>query len=91
MKALRVILIIPLALYGIGALVGAIFCLINPSKQAEMQGLGEMILSLEKLTLLSEAMPAGKVWLYFSAIALLVTEMKEGYMFAITLGYIKLI
>ncbi len=31
------------------------------------------------------------MWLYFSAIALLARNMKEGYMYAVTLGFIKLI
>jgi hypothetical protein len=91
MKTLRIILIALLVLYGLGALVGAIFSLFNQAKMAEMQHLGEMTVGLEKLLLLSGAMLAGQVWLYFSAIALLVKNMKEGYMYAVTLGFIELI
>src|SRR5436190_2786901 len=91
MKPLRVILIIVLVLYGLGALTGAIFSLFNQTKQAEIQHLGEMTVGLEKLLLLSGAMLAGQVWLYFSAIALLVRNMKQGYMYAVTLGFIELI
>ena len=71
--------------------MGGIFCLFNPAKQAEMQHLGGMSVGLEKLLLLSGAMLIGQVWLYFSAIALLVRGMKEGYMYAVTLGFIELI
>lgn len=91
MKTLRIILIVLLVLYGAGALMGAIFCFFNQAKQAEIQHLGEMTEGLSKLLFLSGAMLAGQVWLYFSAIALLVTKMKEGYMYAITLGFIELI
>lgn len=91
MKALRIILIILLILYGLGSLMGAIFSLFNPAKQAEMQHLGELTPGLEKLLLLSGAMLAGQVWLYFSALALLFRNMKEGYMYAVTLGFIELI
>jgi len=91
MKTLRIILITVLVLYGLGALTGTIFSFLNPAKQAEMQGLGELTPGLEKLMLLSGAMLAGQVWLYFSAIALLVRNMKEGYMYAVTLGFIELI
>jgi len=91
MKTLRIILIALLVLYGLGALTGAIFSLFNLTKQAELQHLGEVTLGVEKLLLLSGAMLAGQVWLYFSAIALLVTKMKEGYMYAVTLGFIELI
>lgn len=91
MKTLRIILIVLLVLYGLGALAGAIFCLFNPAKQAEIQQLGEMTAGLEKLLFLSGAMLMGQVWLYFSAIALLSRGMKEGYMYAITLGFIELI
>ena len=91
MKTLRIILIAILVLYGIGALSGAILCFFNQSKMAEIQHLGEMTVGLEKLMLLSGAMLTGQVWLYFSAIALLWTKMKEGYMYAVTLGFIELI
>ena len=91
MKTLRIILIVLLVLYGLGALMGAIFCLFNPVKQAEIQHLGEMTPGLEKLLLLSGALLAGQAWLYFSAIALLSRNMKEGYMYAITLGFIEFI
>ncbi len=91
MKTLRIILIVLLVLYGLGALAGTIFSLFNPAKQAEMQQLGEITVGLEKLLLLSGAILAGQVWLYFSAIALLLRNMKEGYMYAVTLGFIELI
>jgi hypothetical protein len=91
MKTLRIILIVVLVLYGLGALTGAIFSLFNPAKQAELQELGEMTPGLEKLLLLSGAMLLGQVWLYFSALALLFRNMKEGYMYAVTLGFIELI
>src|SRR5438552_15743957 len=91
MKSLRIILIVLLVLYGLGSLTGAIFSLFNPAKQAELQHLGEMTPGLEKLLLLSGAMLMGQVWLYFSAIALLVRKMNQGYMYAITLGFIELI
>ena len=91
MKSLRIILIVLLVLYGLGALTGAIFCFFNQAKQAEMQHLGEMTVGLEKLLLLSGALLLGQVWLYFSAIALLVRGMKEGYMYAVTLGFIEFI
>jgi hypothetical protein len=91
MKTLRIILIALLVLYGLGALTGAIFCFFSPAKQAELQHLGEMTIGLEKLLLLSGAMLLGQVWLYFSALALLIKNMKEGYMYAVTLGFIELI
>src|SRR5215510_12975619 len=91
MKTLRIILIILLILYGLGALAGAIFSLFNPATQAEMQQLGELTPGLEKLLLLSGAMLAGQVWIYFSALALLFRNMEEGYMYAVTLGFIELI
>jgi hypothetical protein len=91
MKTLRIILIVLLVLYGLGALTGAIFSLFNQAKQAELQHLGEMTVGLEKLLLLSGAMLLGQVWLYFSALALLFRNMKEGYMYAVTLGFIELI
>src|SRR4051812_25756119 len=91
MKALRITLIILLVLYGLGALTGAIFSFFNQAKQAELQHLGELTPGLQKLLLLSGAMLAGEVWLYFSAIALLIRDMKEGYMYAVTLGFIELI
>ncbi|MCW3127719.1 MAG: hypothetical protein JWO03_3377 [Bacteroidetes bacterium] len=89
MKALRIILITLLVLYGLGALAGAVFSLFYPARQAEMQHLGEMTIGLEKLLLLSGALLVGQVWLYFSALALLVKNMKEGYMYAVTLGFIE--
>src|SRR4051812_38280363 len=91
MKTLKIVLIAVLVLYGLGSLVGAIFCFFNQAKQAEIQHLGEMTVGLEKLLLLSGALLVGQVWLYFSAIALLVRGMKEGYMYAVTLGFIELI
>ena len=91
MKPLRIILIAVLVLYGLGALTGAIVSFFNQAKQAEMQHLGEMTVGIEKLLLLSGALLAGQVWLYFSAIALLIRGMKEGYMYAVTLGFIELI
>ena len=91
MKTLRVILIALLVLYGLGALTGAILSLFNQTKQAEIQHLGEMTVGLEKLLLLSGALLLGQVWLYFSALALLVKNMKEGYMYAVTLGFIEFI
>jgi hypothetical protein len=36
-------------------------------------------------------MLSGQFWLYFSTIAMLVRGMKEGYMYEVTLGFIKLI
>lgn len=91
MKKLRIILIVLLVLYGLGALTGAIFCFFNQATQAEIQHLGEVTVGLEKLLLLSGALLLGQVWLYFSALALLVKNMKEGYMYAVTLGFIELI
>jgi hypothetical protein len=91
MKNLRIILIILLVLYGLGALTGTLLCLFGQSKQLEIQHLGEMTPGLEKTLLLSGAILAGQVWLYFSAIALLARKMKEGYMYAVTLGFIELI
>jgi hypothetical protein len=90
-KTLRIILIVLLVVYGLGALTGSIFCFFNQEKQAEMQHLGEVTAGIEKLLLLSGALLAGQVWLYFSALALLVKNMKEGYMYAVTLGFIELI
>ena len=91
MKTLRIILIVVLVLYGLGSLTGAIFSLFNQAKQAEWQHLGEMNVGVEKLLLLSGAMLMGQVWLYFSALALLITKMREGYMYAVTLGFIEFI
>jgi hypothetical protein len=91
MKTLRIILIALLVLYGLGTLTGAMFCFFNQPKQAELQQLGEMTTGLEKMLLLAGAMLLGQVWLYFSAIALLVRKMNEGYMYAVTLGFIELI
>ncbi|HMI65954.1 MAG TPA: hypothetical protein VK517_07970 [Cyclobacteriaceae bacterium] len=91
MKTLRIILIVLLVFYGLGALTGAILSLFNQTKQAELQHVGEVTMGVEKLLLLSGAILTGQVWLYFSAIALLVTKMKEGYMYAVTLGFIELI
>jgi hypothetical protein len=78
-------------MYGLGTLGGAILSLFAQAKQAEFQQLGELTPGLEKLMLLSGAMLAGQVWLYFSALALLFRNMKEGYMYAVTLGFIELI
>jgi hypothetical protein len=91
MKTLRIILIVLLVLYGLGPLTGTFLSLFDQAKQAEWQKLGEITPGLEKLMLLSGAMLAGQVWLYFSAIALLLTKMKAGYMYAVTLGFIELI
>jgi len=91
MKTLRIILISFLVLYGAGALMGAILCFFNPEKMAELQKLGAITPALEKLILLSGAMLLAQVWVYFSAISLLATNMKEGYMYAVTLGFIELI
>ena len=91
MKNLRIALIVLLALYGLGALYGAILSLCNQAKMAEMQHLGELTVGSQKLLLLSGAMLLGQVWLYFSAIALLVKNIKAGYMYAVTLGFIELI
>jgi hypothetical protein len=91
MKTLRIILIALLVLYGLGSLTGAMFCFFNQPKQAELQQLGEMTTGLEKMLLLAGAMLLGQVWLYFSAIALLVRKMNEGYMYTVTLGFIELI
>jgi hypothetical protein len=91
MKTLRIVLIVLLVIYGLGALAGAVFSIFNQAKQAEIQQLGEITPGLEKLLLLSGALMLGQVWLYFSAIALLARKMKEGYMYAVTLGFIELI
>lgn len=91
MKILRILLMTVLVLYGTGALVGAIFSLFDQVKQAEIQQLGDITPGMEKLLLLSGALLMGQVWLYFSAIALLARKMKEGYMYAVTLGFIELI
>lgn len=89
MKTIRIILIAALVLYGLGALTGTILGLFYPAKHAELQQLGQMTPGIEKLMLLSGALMLGQVWLYFSAIALLVRNMKEGYMYAVTLGFIE--
>jgi hypothetical protein len=91
MKTLRIILIALLVLYGLGALSGALFSLFNPSKHAEMLNLGEFTPGVQKMLILSGALLLAQVWVYFSAIALLSRNMKEGYMYAITLGFIELI
>jgi hypothetical protein len=91
MKTLRITLITLLVVYGLGPLTGALFCFFNPAKQAEIQHLGEMTIGLEKLILLSGALLVGQVWLYFSTIALLARGMKEGYMYAVTIGFIEFI
>ncbi len=91
MKTLRITLIALLIIYGLGSLSGAIFSLFIQTKQAELQHLGELTMGLEKLLLLAGAMLLGQVWLYFSAIALLVRNMKQGYMYAVTIGFIELI
>src|SRR6185369_12829817 len=91
MKTLRIILIVLLVLYGVGPLIGSILSLFNQTKLAEWQHLGDMTTGMEKLMLLSAGTLAAQVWLYFSAIALLVRNMKEGYMYAVTCGFVKLI
>jgi len=90
-KTLRIVLIALLVLYGLGSLIGAIISFVNPAKEAELQHLGEMSAGVEKLILLSGGILLGQVWLYFSAIALLAKKMQEGYMYAVTLGFIELI
>lgn len=91
MKTLRIILIVLLTLYGVGPLIGAILSLFSQTKLAEWQHLGDMTTGMQKLMLLSAGTLAAQVWLYFSAIALLVTNMKQGYMYAVTCGFVKLI
>lgn len=91
MKTIRIILIALLVIYGLGALYGAFMSLANSEKFAEIQGISELANNTKKLILLSGAMLAGMAWLYFSAIALLSVNRHEGYMYAITLGFIELI
>lgn len=91
MKTLRIILIVLLILYGLSVLFGSLISLFNPSKMAEAQGLGEASTGIERSLLFAGAMLAGQAWLYFSAIALLARNMKEGYMYAVSLGFIELI
>lgn len=91
MKALRIILIVLLVLYGVGPLFGGIMTLVDQAKQADLLKLGEMSPGIEKLLLMSAALMLAQVWIYFSAIALLVRKLKEGYMYAVTLGFMKLI
>lgn len=91
MKTLRIVLIVLLVLYGISVLFGSLISLFNQPKMAEAQGLGEVTTGIEKSLLFAGAMLAGQVWLYFSAIALLARNMKEGYMYAVSLGFIELI
>lgn len=91
MKTIRIILIALLVVYGIGVLVGAITCFANPAKMAEWQKLGPLNPGMQKLLLLSGALLLAQFWVYFSAIALLLRNMKEGYMYAVTLGLIELI
>jgi len=91
MKTLRIILIVLLVLYGAGPLIGAILSLFNQAKLAEWQHLGDMTPGMQKLMLLSAGTLAAQVWLYFSTIALLVRNLKEGYMYAVTCGFVKLI
>ena len=91
MKTSRIILILLLVIYGLGTLYGAIFSLFFPGQMAGAQHLGELSPGIHKSLLLSGAMLAGQFWIYFSAIALLIRKMKEGYMYAITLGFIELI
>ena len=62
MKPLRIILIVVLALYGLGALTGAVFCFFNQAKQAELQHLGEVTVGVEKLLLLTEIVKLIKVY-----------------------------
>lgn len=80
-----------LVLYGLGALTGAILCFFNQAKMAEIQELGEVTVGVKKLLLLAGALMVGQVWLYFSAISLFAAKMKEGYMYAVTLGFIEFI
>lgn len=89
MKKLRIILIAVLVLYGLSSLTGTILSLFNPSKHAELMQLGDMTPGIEKLMLLSGAMLLGQTWLYFSATMLLLRNMNEGYMYAVTLGFIE--
>lgn len=91
MKTLKIIIISLLVIYGSGALYDTILSLFNQAKMAQLQHLGEVTVGVKKLLLLSGAMLAGQVWLYFSAIMLLVKGQKEGYMYAITLGFNELI
>jgi phosphate starvation-inducible membrane PsiE len=91
MKTLRIILISILVLYGLSVLAGTLLSLFGQAKLAEAQGLGDLTRGIEKVMLLSGAVLAGQVWLYFSAIALLSRNMKEGYMYAVTLGFIEFI
>lgn len=84
-------MIVLLVLYGISVLFGSLISLFNQPKMAEAQGLGEVTAGIEKSLLFAGAMLAGQVWLYFSAIALLARNMKEGYMYAVSLGFIELI
>jgi hypothetical protein len=90
MKSLRIILIIILVLYGGGVLYGGVMSLFNQQGMAELQKLGELTPGLEKSLIFSGAMLTGQAWLYFSAIMLLIRKMKEGYMYAVTLGFIEL-
>jgi hypothetical protein len=91
MKSLRIVLIVLLIIYGLGPLMGAILSFFDQEKIAEWQKLGEINPGIEKALLLSGAMLLGQVWIYFSALALLFRNMKEGYMYAVTLGFIELI
>jgi hypothetical protein len=89
MKTLRIILLVFLAIYGLAALAGTMLNLFSQAKMAELQQLGQMSAGIEKLMILSGALMLGQVWLYFSAIMLLSKNMKEGYMYAVSLGFIE--
>jgi membrane-associated HD superfamily phosphohydrolase len=91
MKTITKVLIAALILYGLGPLTGAILCFFNPAKQAEWMHLGALTPDVEKVLQISGAMMLGQVILYFSAISLLVTGMKQGYMYAVTCGLIELV
>jgi hypothetical protein len=91
MKTIRIILITFLAIYAAGTLFGSIMCFANPAKMVEWQKLGTLTPALEKLLLLAGSLMLAQFWIYFSAIALLSRNMKEGYMYAVTLGFIELI
>ena len=91
MKTLTKVLIAVLILYGLGPLIGAINCFFNPQMQADWMHLGTITPDLEKLLLMSGAILFGQVILYFSAISLLLAKMKQGYMYAVTLGIIELV
>lgn len=84
-------MIVLLVLYGLSVLFGSLISLINQPRMAEAQGLGEVTTGIQRSLLFAGAMLAGQAWLYFSAIALLARNMNEGYMYAVSLGFIELI